>query len=103
MSGHEHSYERFDAGGFPFFVNGLGGRSPRGFDHLGTLPQSVVSVTRYNDDYEAMLVEASDSGITLRFYNVNSELIDELTVNKYCGVFENPSDLIYLPTISNTK
>uniref|UniRef100_UPI0035B0930A metallophosphoesterase family protein n=1 Tax=Promineifilum sp. TaxID=2664178 RepID=UPI0035B0930A len=27
MAGHEHSYERVDVGGAPYFVNGLGGKS----------------------------------------------------------------------------
>ena len=99
LSGHEHSYERLDVSGFPYFVNGLGGRGLRGFDNVGTLPTGVVSVTRYSDDYGAMLVEASSSGITYQFFNADGDLIDELKVNKNCGGLVNPSHFVYLPAI----
>jgi hypothetical protein len=84
MSGHEHSYERLDASGFPYFVNGAGGKSLRDFLHIGTLPAGVTSEVRYNADYGAMLVIASDTAMTLQFFNTASTLIDELTINKDC-------------------
>ena len=54
LSGHDHDYERILVNGFPYFVNGLGGESLYSF---GT-PISG-SVSRYNSDYGAMLVQAN--------------------------------------------
>lgn len=99
MSGHEHSYERLDVDGFPYFVNGLGGRNLRDFDNVGTLPSGVVSVTRYSDDYGAMLVEASSAGIAYQFLTADAELIDELQVNRNCVGILNPSHFVYFPAI----
>ena len=71
LAGHDHTYERLWAEGIPYFVNGLGGRSIYG---MGTpVPQSVF---RYNDDYGAMRVFASDFCINYAFYNRAGELID---------------------------
>ena len=84
MSGHEHSYERLDANGFPYFVNGSGGKSLRDFPNIGTLPAGVTSELRYNADYGAMLVTASDTAMTLQFINTAGALIDEHTINKDC-------------------
>jgi len=71
MAGHDHTYERLIIDGFPYFVNGLGGRSKYGF---GTpVPGSQV---RYNDKYGAMLMIANQSQLTFSFFNVDSELID---------------------------
>ncbi len=71
LAGHDHTYERLMADGILYFVNGLGGRSIYG---LGTpLPQSIF---RYNDDYGAMRVFASDFCINYTFYNRAGQLID---------------------------
>src|SRR5205814_2713669 len=61
--------------GFPYFVNGLGGRSIFSF---GTpIPGSVV---RYNGDYGAQLVNADSTSITFQFYNRSGVLIDSYTL-----------------------
>ena len=71
LAGHDHTYERLWADGIPYFVNGLGGRS---IYDLGTpLPQSAF---RYNGDYGAMRVFASDFCINYTFYNRTGELVD---------------------------
>src|SRR5439155_10652593 len=64
LTGHDHEYERLIVGGFPYFVNGLGGRSIYSF--ATPLPQSVA---RYNGDYGAMLVDAGAASITFQFIN----------------------------------
>ena len=64
LSGHDHTYERIVINGFPYIVNGAGGASLYAF---GT-PVSG-SVIRYNAANGAMLVEASDTQITFRFYS----------------------------------
>jgi len=71
MSGHDHTYERLIIDGFPYFVNGLGGRSKYNF---GTpIPGSQV---RYSDKYGAMLMTANETQLTFSFFSVDSELID---------------------------
>jgi hypothetical protein len=94
MSGHDHTYERIDASGFPYFVNGAGGASLYDFLNAGTFPPGVVSVVRYNQDHGAMLVTATHTGITYQFFNANGDMIDELPVSKDCGV---ASYKIHLP------
>jgi hypothetical protein len=96
MSGHDHAYERIDASGFPYFVNGSGGASLYGFLNR-PFPTGVVSVVRYYQDYGAMLVKATTIGITYQFFNANGVMIDELSVDKDCG--GNRYE-IYLPLIT---
>jgi hypothetical protein len=84
FSGHEHSYERLDVGGFPYFVNGSGGRNLRPFLNIGTLPPEATSVVRYMEDFGAMLVNATTTGITYQFFDISKNKIDELIVPKDC-------------------
>ena len=64
LAGHDHTYERIEQDGILYFVNGLGGRSKYEF-------RTAVdgSERRYNSDYGAMLVEASETSITFEFYS----------------------------------
>ncbi|HKP94528.1 MAG TPA: DNRLRE domain-containing protein [Fibrobacteria bacterium] len=80
ITGHDHTYERFDIGGFPYFVNGLGGRSLYSW---GTIKSG--SVARYNSDYGAQLIDATDQSITFKFYNRAGALIDSYTQTKSGG------------------
>lgn len=92
MSGHDHTYERIDAGGFPYFVNGAGGKSLYPFDHIGTLPPGVTSEVRYNLDYGAMLVSANENIIIYQFFNASGELIDEYSETKNCQIDITPTN-----------
>jgi len=74
LTGHAHVYERLDASGFPYIVNGLGGEDTSTFG--GSLPSGVASLVQYNVDFGAMLVTANTSGITYRFYSAGGNLID---------------------------
>ena len=85
LNGHEHSYERIDAAGMPYIVNGLGGKSKYKFENIGTLPPGVTSLARYNAKYGAMLVTVSESGLTSQFFNTDGTLIDTYTLNKTCA------------------
>ncbi len=78
LSGHEHNYERIIINNFPYFVDGLGGRSIYGFG-----APIAGSVVRYNANYGAMLVDASSSSITFKFYArpIPGTLIDTYTIN----------------------
>jgi hypothetical protein len=103
LSGHEHSYERLDAGGLAYFVNGLGGRSIYGFDHVGDLPPGVTSVVRYNEDYGAMLVTITEVGLTSQFYDADGVLIDQYTLDKTCGIAPPTPDLLwssFIPSVA---
>ncbi|MBN2149562.1 MAG: metallophosphoesterase [Anaerolineales bacterium] len=71
LAGHNHMYERLDYDGIPYFVNGLGGASIYNFNQ--PLPWSIV---RYNDDYGAMLVEATADRIVFQFITWTGEVID---------------------------
>jgi PKD repeat protein len=75
ISGHDHTYERIFADGIVYFVNGLGGRSIYGFN----TPVSGSEV-RYNGDYGAMRVDASDTAITFEFINLSANIIDTYTI-----------------------
>jgi tartrate-resistant acid phosphatase type 5 len=86
LTGHEHTYERImvdsDHGGdsVPYFVNGVGGRSLYGF----LSPPVAGSAVRYSATYGAMLVDASDSTMSIRFYSAsggNGTLVDSITVH----------------------
>jgi len=81
LTGHNHHYERILKGGFPYFVDGSGGRSLYSFNSTPE-PGSVV---RYNADYGAMLIEANDDSITFNFYSIagggGGTLIDSYTIH----------------------
>jgi hypothetical protein len=96
LAGHDHIYERLEADGIPYFVNGLGGRSLYGFPNVGELPPGVTSVVRYAEDYGAMLVTLTASGLTSQFYNANGTLIDQYELEKDCevGAFR-----LYMPSV----
>ncbi len=78
MSGHDHTYERILKNGFPYFVDGFGGRSLYGFNPT---PESGSAV-RYNANYGAMLIEANADTITIKSYSVagGGTLIDTYTI-----------------------
>jgi len=71
LTGHDHLYERVLVGGFPYFVVGSGGKSLYGF-------KSPVagSQVRFNSDYGAMLVTASEEKITFEYYTRTGVLKD---------------------------
>jgi len=77
LAGHDHTYERLSIDGLPYFVNGLGGGAIYAF--LDKLDGSQV---RYNDDYGAMLVTASEQNMVFEFFNRSGELIDQFELQK---------------------
>ncbi|OON65592.1 metallophosphoesterase [Hymenobacter sp. CRA2] len=75
LAGHDHHYERLVVDDFPYFINGLGGRS---LYRLRTpLPESKFSFT---GEYGAMLLNASPDSLTLQFFTRNRTLIDRYTL-----------------------
>jgi hypothetical protein len=77
LAGHEHNYERLLVDGLPYFVNGVGGG---GLYNFGTpLPESQF---RFNSDYGAMLVTASETVVRFEFYSRTGKLIDQYELQK---------------------
>lgn len=71
LAGHDHTYERLMIDGLPYFVNGLGGG---GYYPLGIpVPGSQL---QYNEDYGAMLLEATNEQISFSFVNRAGKVID---------------------------
>jgi hypothetical protein len=80
LSGGAHDYERLVEGTLPYFVNGLGGSTITTFG-----PTAPGSQFQYNADYGAMLVDATATSISFKFYNAGlkdgpSRLIDSYTI-----------------------
>gem|GEM_PF-1852515 len=76
VAGHTHNYERIITNGFPYIVNGLGGAPIHTF---GT--PVAGSVVRYSADYGAMLVDANNSEIIMRFQSRAGAVIDTYRIN----------------------
>lgn len=77
LAGHDHLYERLLVDGIPYFTNGSGGGGLYNFGE--PLPESQF---RYNANYGAMLVTASETDILFEFYNRTGELKDSYRVTK---------------------
>ena len=76
ISGHDHTYERLLVDGLPYFVNGVGGGAIYSFEEI--LEGSQV---RYNDDYGAMLVDATPEQISFQFINRGGAVIDSFSIS----------------------
>ena len=75
LSGHDHVYERILKDGFPYIVDGAGGQS------LYTFKTPVEgSQVRYNCNYGALLVDATDAELTLRFITIGGGLVDTYAI-----------------------
>jgi tartrate-resistant acid phosphatase type 5 len=77
LAGHDHTYERLQVDGIPYFVNGLGGGPIYAFIFIDDASQF-----RYNDDYGAMLITADDGQMTFSFSNRKGEVIDTYNLSK---------------------
>ncbi|MFL5331350.1 MAG: Ig-like domain-containing protein [Gemmataceae bacterium] len=76
LTGHDHDYERLSVGGLPYFVNGLGGYS---LDPLG--PTAAGNQVRYDGDFGAMRIDASDTSIQFKFITRKGAVIDNYSIN----------------------
>jgi len=77
IAGHDHTYERLQIGGIPYFVTGLGGASIRNF---GT--PVAGSQVRYNGDFGSMFGEATNTSLIFQFINAQGVLIDIYRIQK---------------------
>lgn len=85
LSGHEHNYERLYADGIPFFVNGLGGQNKRLCKVPTPLDVEGKSRICYDNDYGAMLVEATAESVTFNFIARDGALVDSCTLPDTCN------------------
>jgi hypothetical protein len=76
LAGHDHTYERLTVGGLPYFVNGVGG------DDLVAFTGTPIagSQVRFDDDFGAMRVEATDTSIRFQFITRSGAVIDTHTI-----------------------
>ncbi len=81
ISGHDHGYERIVQDGFLYFVDGLGGQSKSGYGFGTPVTGSVI---RYNSDYGAMRVEATDTDITFQFITQGGTVVDTYNLFSDC-------------------
>jgi tartrate-resistant acid phosphatase type 5 len=77
LAGHDHTYERLSVDGIPYFVDGVGGGAIYNFVNI--LPESQF---RYNANYGAMLVTASETEMRFEFTNRTGVLIDPYQLTK---------------------
>jgi len=77
LAGHDHTYERIIKDRTLYFVNGLGGNSIYNFG----IPVSG-SQYRYNNDYGAMLVDATNTNIKFRFITRTGVVVDQHILSK---------------------
>jgi len=81
FAGHDHTYERFEVDGIPYFVNGLGGASKYEFPTAPT-PETRF---RYNEEFGAMRVVATPVQIAYEFFTIDGKKRDVFTVAASCG------------------
>ncbi|MEZ4866419.1 MAG: metallophosphoesterase [Caldilineaceae bacterium] len=97
FAGHDHIYERLLVDGFPYFVNGAGGRNL--YSCGSVIPASVIC---YDSDYGAMLVDADDTTMTLQFINRAGEVIDSSTLRQADAPTPSMTMTAFTPTPTAT-
>ncbi len=76
LAGHDHTYERLQKGGIPYFVTGSGGKS---LYALGPTPDPD-SQFFYVGDFGTMLVEACAARLSFEFHSVSEGIVDSHSV-----------------------
>jgi len=80
FAGHDHTYERLEVDGIPYFVNGLGGASKYDFP-LTPIPETKF---RYNEEFGAMRVTATPTAIAYEFFTIDGKKRDAFTKSGPC-------------------
>src|SRR6185503_4815372 len=70
FAGHEHVYARIHTNGIVYFINGLGG------DSIGGFSGASAAAVRYNGDYGAMRLEATDTNLIFQFITRGNVVVD---------------------------
>jgi len=76
LSGFFHIYERLEVDGIPYFITGNGGSTVSNFGEIDS-----HSKFRYNGDFGAMLIEASDTEIVFKEINRQGVLIETYKID----------------------
>ena len=76
LNGHDHLYERIHTNGLPYFIVGTGGDRLDSF-HMPPVPGSVVG---YNSSHGALRIDATETNLLFRFFNVSRTLIDSYRI-----------------------
>jgi hypothetical protein len=71
LAGHRHIYARIHTNSMVYFINGLGGESIQSFASGANTTQ-----VRYNGDYGAMRLQATESNLVFHFVTRNNTVID---------------------------
>ena len=79
VSGHDHTYERLEVDGLPYFVTGLGGAHSYAFNQ--PLPETKV---RWNQRHGALLITVGSAVTTYEFWTWAGERVDRLEVARPC-------------------
>lgn len=75
LSGHEHTYQRFNINGTPYIISGLGGHSIYNF-HL----EDQRLVKKYNKNYGFLKLNINKRLINIQFINIDNEIIDNFNI-----------------------
>jgi hypothetical protein len=71
LTGHRHVYARIRTNNLVYFINGLGGESIQPFASGANTTQ-----VRYNSDYGAMRIQATETNLVFHFVTRNNSVID---------------------------
>lgn len=75
LNGHDHTYERSQANGITYIVNGLGGAAKYSFSTI--IPESVA---RYNGDFGALRLTATDTSLDGQFISLGGTVRDSFSL-----------------------
>ena len=70
FAGHDHVYARIHTDGIVYFLNGLGG------ENIAAFGGSSAAAFRYNSDYGAMRLEATDTNLVFHFITRANVVVD---------------------------
>jgi hypothetical protein len=70
FAGHDHIYARIHTNNIVYFINGLGG------DSIGGFAGASAAAVRYNADYGAMRLEATDTNLVFHFITRGNVIVD---------------------------
>lgn len=76
LAGHAHVYERLEADGITYFVNGIGGEGASGLT-VEPLPENRA---RYNGGFGAMIVDACAARMEFELLTLNEGLVDSYAI-----------------------
>ncbi len=77
LTGHEHVYERLNAKGLTYIVNGIGGKSLYKFKN-----PIVQSIFRYNENYGSLKIESFQDSLVGTAINIEKKQIDRFAIKR---------------------